>query len=47
MMKQYQTNKIYLTLEKANERAVHLYTKFGFVPTGEKDEGEDVDVYEK
>ncbi len=47
MIKQYKTNKIYLTLEKANERAVHLYTKFGFVPTGENDEGEDIYVYEK
>ena len=47
IIKQYNTNRIYLTLEKANERAVHIYTKFGFVPTGETDEGEDIYVYEK
>ena len=47
MMRQYDTNRIYLTLEKANERAVHIYTKFGFIPTGENDEGEDIYVYEK
>ena len=47
MMRQYKTNMIYLTLEKANERAVHLYTSFGFAATGEIDEGEDIYVYEK
>lgn len=47
MMRQYQTNRIFLTLEKENERAVRLYTSFGFVPTGELDEGEEIYVYSK
>lgn len=38
----YGKQDIYLTLERENARAVHLYEKFGFRPTGEKDEGEDV-----
>ena len=42
----YGTRRIFLTLERENERAVHLYTAFGFVPTGETDEGEDIYVYE-
>ena len=46
MTRQYGTRRIYLTLEKENERAVHLYTAFGFVPTGETDEGEEIYVYE-
>lgn len=47
MMRQYQTNRIFLTLEKENERAVRLYMSFGFVPTGELDEGEEIYVYSK
>lgn len=47
MMRQYDTNRILLTLEEANERAVHLYTGFGFVPTGETFEGEDIFEYKK
>lgn len=47
MMEQYHTNRIYLTLEKENERAVHIYTQFGFVATGELDATEEVYVYEK
>lgn len=47
MMRQYQTHTIFLTLEKANERAIRLYTGFGFVPTGESDEGEEIYVYER
>lgn len=47
MMQGYQTDKILLTLESKNERAVHLYTKFGFVPTGETEDGEEIYVYEK
>ena len=47
MMRQYDADRILLTLEKANERAVHLYTGFGFVPTGETFEGEDIYKYEK
>ena len=46
MTRQYGTCRVYLTLEKENERAVHLYTAFGFVPTGETDEGEEIYVYE-
>ena len=46
MTRQYGTRRVYLTLEKENERAVHLYTAFGFVPTGETDEGEEIYVYE-
>lgn len=38
----YGRRDIYLTLEPENVRAVRLYEKFGFRPTGEKDEGEDV-----
>lgn len=45
MAAQYRTDYIYLTLEESNARAVHLYRKFGFVPTGEMDEGESVYVY--
>ena len=44
MMDRYHTDQIYLTLEKANERAVHLYTSFGFVDTGEADEDEAIYV---
>lgn len=40
--KVYKCNDIYITLEKENERAVHIYKKFGFTATGEVDEGEDV-----
>jgi len=46
MKKQYNPKKIYLTLEEENEKAIRLYKDFGFVPTGEKDEGEDVYVLE-
>ena len=42
MKKQYGCPGIYLTLEKENQRAVHIYEKFGFRPTGEQDEGEDI-----
>ena len=42
MKKQYNCKEIYLTLEKENTRAVHIYEKFGFRPTGEKDEDEDI-----
>lgn len=45
MAAQYRTDCIYLTLEENNARAVHIYRKFGFVPTGEMDEGESVYVY--
>ena len=45
MTRQYGTRRVYLTLEKENERAVHLYPAFGFVPTGETDEGEDIYGY--
>ena len=45
MSEQYESGCIYLTLEEANTRAVHIYRKFGFVPTGETDEGESVYVY--
>lgn len=40
--KQYDCPGIYLTLESENRRAVHIYEKFGFCPTGEKDEDEDI-----
>lgn len=43
--KQYRCEQIYLTLEEENHRAVHIYKKFGFVPTGEYDEGEAIYVY--
>ncbi|MBR6668870.1 MAG: GNAT family N-acetyltransferase [Clostridia bacterium] len=46
MQEQYRTNCIYLTLEESNSRAVHIYRKFGFVPTGEMDEDESVYVYQ-
>ena len=29
-------------ITRENCRAVHIYEKFGFRPTGEKDEGEDI-----
>ena len=45
MLRQYQTWEIFLTLEAGNARAIRLYTGFGFVPTGESDEGEEIYVY--
>ena len=45
IQKQYQCDKIYLTLEEENRKAVHIYRKFGFEPTGEYDEGEAVYIY--
>lgn len=45
IQKQYQCEHIYLTLEESNTRAVHIYRKFGFVPSGEMDEGESVYIY--
>ena len=42
LQRQYHSDGIYLTLEKENTRAVHIYEKFGFRPTGEQDEGEDI-----
>lgn len=45
IQKQYQCEHIYLTLEESNTRAVHIYRKFGFVSTGEMDEGESVYIY--
>lgn len=47
MMSVYQTDRILLTLESKDERAVHLYTNFGFVPTGEAEEGEEIYMYQK
>ena len=47
MMREYQTDCIYLTLEAKNERAVHLYTQFGFVATGEMDGNETIYIYKK
>lgn len=44
--RQYGSRKVYVTLEKKNARAVHLYEKFGFRDTGETDEGENVYVFE-
>ena len=38
--KEFDTSDVYLTLEATNERAVHLYRSFGFVPAGVEDEGE-------
>lgn len=38
----YGKQDIYLTLERENTRAVHLYEKFGFRPTGEMDGSEEV-----
>lgn len=43
---QYQSRRVYVTLEKENQRAVHLYEKFGFRDTGEVDEGENVYAFE-
>ena len=45
MLTQYQCSHIYVTLEESNTRAVHIYRKFGFVPTGEMDEGESVYIF--
>ena len=45
MIAQYHCEHIYLTLEESNARAVHIYRKFGFIPTGEMDEGESVYIY--
>ena len=42
---QYHSQKVYVTLEKENRRAVYLYEKFGFRDTGEEDEGENVYLY--
>ncbi len=47
MMREYRTDRILLTLERDNERALRLYTQFGFVSTGEMDEGEEIFVYER
>ena len=47
MMKEYQTNRVLLTLESSNKKAVHIYTGFGFIPTGETFEGEEIYAYEK
>ena len=44
--RQYGSRKVYVTLEKKNARAVHLYEKFGFRGARETDEGESVYVYE-
>lgn len=44
MRAQYGQRPVYLTLEKQNTRAVHIYEKFGFTDTGEQDEGEDIYV---
>ena len=38
----YGQRDIYLTLERENARAVHLYEKFGFRSTGEFDCGEEI-----
>lgn len=43
---QYHSRRVYVTLERANERAVHLYEKFGFRDTGETDENESVFIYD-
>ena len=45
MIHQYNCEHIYLTLEESNTRALHIYRKFGFIPTGEMDEGESVYIY--
>lgn len=45
MVDQYHSDRIYLTLEENNARAVHIYRKFGFIPTGEMDGDETVYVY--
>ncbi|MBQ9228148.1 MAG: GNAT family N-acetyltransferase [Eubacterium sp.] len=42
MMTAYKTDRILLTLEQDNQRAVKLYTGFGFAPTGETFEGEEI-----
>lgn len=44
MRRQYGCRDIYLTLENENKRAIRLYKKAGFVPTGETDEGEEIYV---
>ncbi|BBF42162.1 spermine/spermidine acetyltransferase [Lachnospiraceae bacterium KM106-2] len=44
MYEQYKCNDIYLTVEKSNSRAIHIYEKYGFIATGEVDEGEEVYV---
>ena len=38
----YGRQEIFLTLESANTRAIHLYEKFGFRPTGEVFEDETI-----
>ena len=43
---QRQSRRVYVTLEKENQRAVHLYKKFGFHTTGEMDEDETVYAFE-
>ncbi|SDF16645.1 spermine/spermidine N-acetyltransferase [Fontibacillus panacisegetis] len=37
LIKLYQCNEIYLSLYETNQRALHLYQKFGFHFNGEKD----------
>ena len=44
--RQYGSRKVWVTLERKNQRAVHLYEKFGFQDTGETDEGESVFLYD-
>lgn len=37
ILEEYRATQIYLTLEAANQRAVHVYGKTGFVSSGEED----------
>lgn len=41
---QYHCDTIYRTPEEGSERDLHIYRKFGFVSTGEVDEGETIHV---
>ena len=41
---QYDCRDVYVSVHDDNAHALHLYTKFGFIPTGEMDEEERVYV---
>lgn len=47
ILSKYHSDIVYLTLEAGNNRAIHIYEKFGFVNTDELDEGEMIYLYRK
>lgn len=45
ILRQYNCSEVYVTVDAANLRAVKLYRDFGFEPTGDTDETEQVYVF--